>query len=547
MKTQHIVRVLSIVVAAMFWVVFQGGTWAIAQEATPSDENGVEVLTRGPVHEAFAEPTEYNPAQGAVVPKQSPDPIEGIPPDEKPDEDAVWIPGYWQWDFERADFIWVSGVWRVPPPGCSWVPGYYTETEKGWVWTPGFWMAAENNEEVEYLPQPPESLEVGPSSPAPSEDYLWTPGCWVWVENRYAWRPGYWLQARPDWVWAPPYYVRTPRGCIFVEGYWDLPLERRGLLFAPVYFTTAVYAQPNYSYSPSIVIQIDILTSCLFISPHHHFYFGDYYGNQYSQRGFRPWFEVYRHQHGYDPIFAHELWNHHRRDAHWASRLRNDYNYRINHADARPARTYSAQARTVAHAPESSRSNLLVAASVSDVAARRTTLTHFQKINEGQRKSYINVGKELSKFRVDRAKWESRAEITGVNQPTRPTLINPEQTRVPRTELPRKPGEIQPVTPPREPIHVQPNLTPKSPVQFPTSRTPGKPGEVQSPRQTRIGQPQKEFQLTAPQMQRIERSPIFGKPIIGTPGQGGNPPMRPESPRPDMSSRPRGVKSNKTK
>jgi len=64
----------------------------------PSDESGVEVLTRGPVHEAFAEPNSYNPTQGVVVPKEAPRPSRKSRPTKKPEGDALWIPGYWQWD-----------------------------------------------------------------------------------------------------------------------------------------------------------------------------------------------------------------------------------------------------------------------------------------------------------------------------------------------------------------------------------------------------------------------------------------------------------------
>lgn len=33
-----------------------------------------------------------------------------LPPDQKPEgDDVAWIPGYWAWDDERNDFLWVSG------------------------------------------------------------------------------------------------------------------------------------------------------------------------------------------------------------------------------------------------------------------------------------------------------------------------------------------------------------------------------------------------------------------------------------------------------
>ena len=86
-----------------------------AEPSDTGDEQDAEVLTRGPVHEAFAGVITSNPEPGAVVPKAPPAAIEEVPPDEKPEGDNVaWIPGYWAWDDERTDFLWVSGVWRAP-------------------------------------------------------------------------------------------------------------------------------------------------------------------------------------------------------------------------------------------------------------------------------------------------------------------------------------------------------------------------------------------------------------------------------------------------
>jgi hypothetical protein len=105
--------------------------WQAQPQEQPSFEaqQGIEVLTRGPVHEAFAEPVESRPQPSITVPKQPPEPIQEVPPDQKPEgEDVVWIPGYWSRDDTNKDFIWVSGFWRVPPPGQ---PGY-PATGKRW-------------------------------------------------------------------------------------------------------------------------------------------------------------------------------------------------------------------------------------------------------------------------------------------------------------------------------------------------------------------------------------------------------------------------------
>src|SRR2546422_528661 len=123
------------------------------QDAPPvaRGPEGVEVLARGPVHEAFAQPPDVGrPEGGPVAPKEPPPAVEELPPE----------------------------------PDAS----------------------------------------------------FYTPGSWVLRETRYVWRPGCWVRYQPGWVWVPCHYAWTPAGCVFVEGYWDYPLHRRGLLFAPVCF-----------------------------------------------------------------------------------------------------------------------------------------------------------------------------------------------------------------------------------------------------------------------------------------------------------------------
>ncbi len=109
------------------------GDQAIAAQRGRTDvEEEVQVLTRGPVHEAFAETVTFDPEPGIVVPKAPPAAIEELPPDQKPEgANVAWIPGYWGWDDERSDFLWVSGVWRALPPGRQWVPGLLEQLRAG--------------------------------------------------------------------------------------------------------------------------------------------------------------------------------------------------------------------------------------------------------------------------------------------------------------------------------------------------------------------------------------------------------------------------------
>ena len=165
---------------------------ALTQEPTPavSGIDGLEVLTRGPIHEAYAEPVAFDPAPGPVITLKPPQSIRELPPEVKPAGDVIWIEGYWLFEVERNDFVWVSGVWRVPPRGRRWVPGYWADVEGGHQWTSGFWIG-DDADELGYLTPPPQSLENGPTSPSPSDVYFWVPGCWLNQGGEYSWRHGY--------------------------------------------------------------------------------------------------------------------------------------------------------------------------------------------------------------------------------------------------------------------------------------------------------------------------------------------------------------------
>ena len=144
-------------------------------KSNPIDDSGIIVQTRGPLHEAFAQPIDRNPTPTTVVPKAPPPPVPELPPGEKPEGANVqWIPGYWGWDPEKKDYVWVSGVWRNAPPGRSWTSGYWNKAGDGWQWTTGYWGDSKQKK-PNYQPEPPDSLDQGPSQPAPNENYFYIP------------------------------------------------------------------------------------------------------------------------------------------------------------------------------------------------------------------------------------------------------------------------------------------------------------------------------------------------------------------------------------
>ncbi len=405
----------------------------LSQQATASqdpgndEQPGPEVLNRGPIHEAFANPITFDPTPGPVVPKQPADPIEEQPPDQKPEgENVLWIAGYWAWDDERTDFIWISGIWREPPPNCQWTPGYWDQCDGGWRWTCGCWTPVDQGA-GQYLPPPPPSVEQGPSSPPPSENSncSWTPGYWSWQETtetvaaRYAWRPGCWMTYNPDWLWAPPRYVSTTCGYLFVPGYWDYPVERRGILYAPIY--CAQTPQPNFVYCPSVCVSTTAITSCLFVQPRSQSYcFGDYFEARYSSSGIYPFYAFHNSRYGFDPIYSHCAATHFG-DANWSRRLHEEYRYRRDNPSARPPRIYSESAVAQHRAATTGRfSNLALTMTPHQLSSHQRMPFRMTQVSASQRATYAQSGKQLHRVATNRR----TEEINAARDPQR----NPSQS-----------------------------------------------------------------------------------------------------------------------
>jgi hypothetical protein len=300
------------------------------EQAAPE---GVEVMARGPIHEAYAESLAGEPKEAPVVAKKPPDPIEELPPEQKPEGDNVqWMPGYWAFDEDRNDYLWVSGFWRTPPPNRQWVPGHWKDVDAGgYQWVAGFWGGAAT-EEVTYLPPPPAPVQVAPP-PQPSPNHVYVSGVWVWRDDHYVWRPGYWLECRPNWIWVPSHYVWSPCGYVYVEGYWDYTLKDRGLLFAPVY-VSATMIRPGYVYTPTVIVHHECMVGAMFVRPGcRTYYFGDYFDDGHRNGGYVSWCTV---SVGYtDPMFSYYRYEH-RDDPSWSVSLQFTYTGRYNGTIPRP-------------------------------------------------------------------------------------------------------------------------------------------------------------------------------------------------------------------
>jgi hypothetical protein len=468
-----------------------------AQDELPPeiDSDGVQTLTRGPVHEAFASPTVADPKPGLVVPKPPPADIKEQPPEYQPEgQNVQWFPGYWAWDEDRDDYIWISGAWRDPPPGKRWVPGYWAEVPGGFQWVAGFWID-EQVEEMQYLKPPPESLEQGPSVASPGDDYFYIPGNWSYINNDYQWNAGYWAPYREDWVYVPAHWVWTPGGCVFVNGYWDWRVPRRGQIFAPIFISPVVYQRPTYFYTPRCVINTSNLFVHLWVRDSYcHYYFGNYYGPTYAHRHFTPWCNYTARPRCYDPLFTYCNVHYHRQGINYADRMKGWHNHYVSHTHERPAMTWKDQARILNQnvADRPAIRTPLLAQDLKDVIHKPDQHQQWKRLDrvaKEHNKASIEQVKQLHKMRLDQEKFVSR-DLPGRNDNDRDGRPNrgPNLTdtpKVPDLKLPGKPGVDNPTdkpgrnNPADKIADIQKNLPGKfklpKPVMASADLTPNKP------------------------------------------------------------------------
>ncbi|MFO0804489.1 MAG: hypothetical protein U0791_15360 [Gemmataceae bacterium] len=491
----------------------------VARQPADEADDGPDVLARGPVHEAYASTVEM-PKAGEIAPKAPPAPIEELPPDQKPEGDNVqWIPGYWDWDDERTDFIWISGFWRVPPPNHVWMPGSWNKVTDGYQWTSGFWQLTQPNQpqpELQYLPPPPQPIEVGPSTLAPDDASVYVTGSWVW-RGRYVWRPGYWIAYRPGWIWTPCHYRWTPLGYVFIDGYWDYPLASRGVLFAPVYYPRRVFA-PGYYYTPRYVIATPVLFGSLFIRRgYSSYYFGDYYTVNYGRIGYQPWCApamrgvavVPARAWSYDPMWSYYSANY-RQTPQWSVNIAGVYAGRYDGSMARPPRTLVQQNQVIQRAANVNNvSNVTnnftvvnnnISVNNKDVtqhvmlaplaiAPKLQSETKLQPISQQVRQSEAKFANELRQGAVNRQKAEAEALKTrppmGVPAPgSTPTPPQPVKVKlevpkgvVARSQIPDEkrqppPPPVIPKFDPKANPKIDPMPTPKSKIDpMPTPKS----------------------------------------------------------------------------
>jgi hypothetical protein len=452
----------------------------------------------------------YQPQAGPVVTKKPPDPIEEQPPDQKPDgRDVRWIPGYWAWDDQSNDFLWVSGFWRDVPPGHHWMPGTWQQVAGGWQWSPGFW-ATDESQEINYVPTPPPTIDAGPSTPAPQPTDIYAPGCWMW-RDRWMWRPGYWVAYRPDWVWVPANYVWTPAGCIFTEGHWDHPLETRGLLFCPVRLLRRELA--GWVFTPSLVVNADFLLSALFVGPARHcYFFGDFFEDRFRTAGFVAWIDYRPTRHSIDPCFAFYR-QEFRSDPAWDRNLHNLYRARFAGEVPRPPHTFAEQQKVIQTLTVNRTANVNVFKNINLTTVQTVSaLTPLTKVGEErvtrlaalapqakveprllkvQRISPQQIAEEKQQIQhvrqvaQQRVEHEGKLVTAGTTHVQPPQDVNKTKLIVPKSPVERPAPATKPPPAPPPPKHEEralpPHQPPKPPQPPPSKPPPGARQEEKPP------------------------------------------------------------------
>ena len=385
-----------------------------------------DVLLRGPIHEGFAQPAVLDAAEPLLVPKQAPPALREFPPAIRPAANqTVWLPGYWGWDEEQEDFIWVSGVWRVPPAGMRWIPGYWSARDDQFAWTPGFWFANEATR-LHYSFNPPAHPKTEPEQPAAAANQFYVPGYWAATGDEYVWMRGHWATFHEGWVWIPTRYVTTPAGSVLVKGYWDYPLARRGVLFAPV--SPAKGSEQTGTFTPGITLDARRLGDLLLTwSAYGHYCFGDYFGDRATELRIRPWFAV-RH----DPLFAYENWDRSRVRPGWHESLVNRYRRLQKNAGLRPSRRLGEA--TAASAPLSRE----VAVPLDELFRASDSPLPLTALSYDARSSAAQVAGSIALLGAARAKFEVAAlDEPAAGRPRAMALPTPVVQAPAKSDVPR--------------------------------------------------------------------------------------------------------------
>jgi len=157
------------------------------------------------------------------------------------------------------------------------------------------------------------------------------------------------------------------------------------------------------------VVNSAVFVSHLFLRPRYgHYYFGDYYGSNYSDAGFSPWFSFHSSRRGYDPIYANQRWQH-RQDRAWEQRAEANFRNLRDNENARPPRNWASQTALTGREDASNRGNIIVAQKLEELAQRRDGQLRLQPVDPAERQQFGQRVQEYRKYLQQRQQLEANA------------------------------------------------------------------------------------------------------------------------------------------
>jgi hypothetical protein len=156
-------------------------------------------------------------------PSQPPPPPLVETPPAAPSPDVDWVPGFWRFDPDALDYVWIAGTFVVRPPPPESAPQVVArapEPPPPMPPPPAPEPSAAREIDVEISAPPPPRTEVIPAPPR-VPGVVWVAGAWRLEGRAWVWVPGAWqlppsAGARPV---APT--VRERSGVrIYVPGGW---------------------------------------------------------------------------------------------------------------------------------------------------------------------------------------------------------------------------------------------------------------------------------------------------------------------------------------
>ena len=205
----------------------------IAQDHAPKDGAITRDADNSAMsHDALRTAQAPRPGDRARAPKEPPAPIAERPSGTRPQQRAEWVPGYWDWDPARAEFVWMGGLWQVPPTGTLWIGSRWMRDGDGWYRRPGFWsrrrgpvagapIVSDGHPPAWRMTGPPADHPADKVTEAPGPDYFFVAGHYAPDGDQLQWKPGFWTRGHAGWDWIPARWVRRPSGWDFRAGRWS--------------------------------------------------------------------------------------------------------------------------------------------------------------------------------------------------------------------------------------------------------------------------------------------------------------------------------------